>query len=58
MKMNMYQWETRMSKKFESYGDMGLSALLILAAIVILLIALFSRSVIFKSLVLAYVVLP
>lgn len=56
--MNMYEWEAKVNKKFESYGDMALSGLLILAAIIIIFIALFSRSAIFKSLVLAYVVLP
>lgn len=56
--MNMYQWEARNAKKFEAYGNGTLTLLLLLAAVVIVCIALFSRSVIFKSLVLAYVILP
>ncbi len=56
--MNLYEWEVKNTQKFEDAGNRTLSLLLIGAAIVIILIALFSRSVILKSLVLAYVVLP
>ena len=56
--MNLYQWEARTAQKFNQYGSGTLSLMLILAAISIILIALFSRSTLFKSLVLAYVVLP
>lgn len=55
---NLYEAEARAAKKFEGYGNGVLSLLLIAAAVVIVLIALFSRSVILKSLVLAYVILP
>lgn len=56
--MNMYQWEARTAKKFEAYGNGTLTLLLLLAAAMIILIALFSRSILLKSLVLAYVILP
>ncbi len=56
--MNLYKWEARATSKFEQAGDRTLTILLLLAAVAIVLIALFSHSVIFKSLVLAYVVLP
>lgn len=55
---NLYEVEARAAKSFEGYGNGVLSLLLIAAAVVIVLIALFSRSVILKSLVLAYVILP
>lgn len=56
--VNLYQWEAQHAKQFEQYGDMGLSIALVLAAIVIILIAVFVRSPVVKALVLAYVVLP
>lgn len=56
--MNLYTWEARVAKTFEQYGGPSLSLLLVLAAIAILLIAVFVKSPVVKALVLAYVVLP
>ncbi len=56
--MNLYQWEAKITDRFEDYGNKSLSLLLVACAIVIVLIALFSRSVVFKSLVAAYILLP
>jgi len=56
--MNLYEWEAKHTENFEDKGNWTLSLLLIAAAIVIIGIALFSRSAVFKSLVLAYVILP
>ena len=55
---NLYQWEAKQTKRFEGYGDVGLSALLLLAAAALVLIALFVRSPIIKAVVAAYVFLP
>jgi len=55
---NLYEWEAQQARKFEGYGNAGLSVLLLVAAGVIILIALFSRSVVLKSIVAAYVLLP
>ncbi len=56
--MNLYQWEANTTRKLQKTGDLSLSAVLVGAALVLVLIALFSRSVVFKSLVAAYVLLP
>ncbi len=56
--MNLYQWEESTRKALAAKGDMGLSLVLIGAGVVIILIGVFSRSVLFKSLVAAYVLLP
>lgn len=55
---NLYEWESKAVARFQGRGDAWLSYALIAAGIVIILIGLFSRSVIFKSLVAAYVFLP
>ena len=56
--MNLYQWEAKQTKRFEGYGDWGLSLLLLLAAAALVAIALFVRSPIIKAVVAAYVFLP
>lgn len=58
MSKNLYSWESATVQKFQSRGNMALTGLLLASAAVIILIALFSKSTIFKSLVLAYVILP
>ena len=55
---NLYEAEASITKNFENYGNGTLTVLLLLGAVVIVLIALFSHSIILKSLVLAYIVLP
>lgn len=56
--MNLYEWEAKATRAFESRGDAFLTWVLIAAAVAIFLIAVFSRNVIFKSLVAAYILLP
>ena len=56
--MNLYEWEARAVSRFKDKGDAWLSYALIAAGVVIILIGIFSRSVLFKSLAAAYVFLP
>lgn len=55
---NMYEWEASAVNRFQKYGDAWLTWILLGAGVAVILIALFSRSVVFKSLVAAYVLLP
>jgi len=55
---NLYEWEAQTASELRSRGDAWLTWALIGAALVIFLIAIFSRNILFKSLVLAYVILP
>lgn len=56
--MNLYEWEAATTAKLKKYGDPTITGLLLLSAVVIVAIALVSRSTLFKTLTLAYVVLP
>jgi hypothetical protein len=56
--MNLYEWEAKAASTFKSKGDAWLTWALLAAGVAIILIALFSRNVLFKSLVAAYVLLP
>lgn len=55
---NMYEWEAQAVGRFQKYGDAWLTWILLGAGVAVIVIALFCRSVVFKSLVAAYVLLP
>ncbi len=55
---NLYEWEADATQKFQSKGDATLTWLLLLAAAVLVVIALFNHNLMFKALVAAYVFLP